>query len=363
MDKMTLKRGAAESISPFWEALVLPLLKYKKMIYAITATSVLATLAVCLLLKNQYTSTAVILPSGGGGLSSELKDLAAGSLGELNLGAANQAPENSSALFPSVLASRLVSERILARAYSFYDGDRAMRLSMADYIEALNADRAIMKLKQLVAIDTDRKTGVIRLSVTTEYPELSAAVARAYLEELDDYNIHHRQSTASENEKFTSKRLEEIKTELGAAEDSLRFFKASNMNYLTGSDPGLQLALSRLQRDVDLMASLYLTMAQQNEMARIEAAKDIPVVQVLDYGQVPSEKSSPRRSVYLAGALLGSFFFSCLLALWLDLSVKRGHGGQLRRVVSSPEVRMNRLESRIAGRLTRIADLIEKKQS
>ncbi len=363
MDRMTLKNAPAEKPSILWDSFILPILKYKKMTYIIVSVTVLTTLVICLLLKNQYTSTASILPTGPSGISSELKDLAAGSLGELGLGASGEAPENSSALFPNVLDSRLISEKILRRTYSFNDKNRQISLKLEEYIDKPNMDKAVRALKKIVVINTDKKTGVIALSVTTEYPELSATVVHAYLEELDDYNIFHRQSSATENEKFTAKRLLQIKSELAATEDTLRSFKEANMNYMVSSDPLLQLELSRLQREVDLKASLYLSLAQQNEMAKVEAVKDIPVVQVLDRGSVPLEKSSPRRSVYMIAALLGSLCFSIFLSLWFDLSLKRGLNREFRKIAEAPGIHLNKIESRIAGKLVRIADIIEKNQN
>jgi uncharacterized protein involved in exopolysaccharide biosynthesis len=359
MDRMTIKSAPVEKPSALWDSFILPILKHKKMTYIVVSVTVLTTLMICLLLKNQYTSTASILPSGAGGISSELKDLAAGSLGELGLGASGETPENSSALFPNVLDSRLISEKILNRNYAFAQKSKWMSFKLMDYLDQPNMDKAIRKLRSIVAIATDKKTGVITLAVTTEYPELSAAVVHAYLEELDDYNIHHRQSSASENEKFTAKRLLEIKSELAATEDTLRSFKQVNMNYMVSSDPLLQLEMSRLQREVDLKASLYLTLAQQNEMAKVEEVKDIPVVQVLDRGSVPLEKSSPRRSLYMIGALFGSLIFSIFLSLWFDLSLKRGVNRELKKITTTPGIHMNKLESRIANRLTRLADYME----
>jgi len=233
-------------------------------------------------------------------------------------------------------------------------------MTLDEYIDASNRDKALKELDKILAVDVDRKTGVIRLSITTDYPELSAAVVHAYLEELDDYNIHHRQTAASENVKFTSRRLGEIRAELEQAEDTLTAFKESNMNFMVSNDPLMQLELSRLQREVDIKSSLYLIMAQQNETSRVEAAKDIPVIQILDPGSVPIDKTSPKRSVILAAAALGSFLFSLLLSVWLDISIKRGLNRQLRQVVDSPEIKMNNIEARIAGRIGRFAEMIDK---
>jgi uncharacterized protein involved in exopolysaccharide biosynthesis len=360
MEKLTIKSNLPESRSPFVENVIMPILRYKKMTYIMVSSTFAVTLIICLLLKNQYTSTAAILPTGNTSITSELKDLAAGSLGDLGLGGASQSADNSSALYPSILSSRLLSEKLLDRNYSFYHKSKPYSMTLEEYIDAPNRDKTLQQLDKLVTVDVDRKTGVIKLSVTTDYPELSAAVVHAYLEELDDFNIHHRQSAASENVKFTARRLTEIRTELEQAEDSLTAFKESNMNFMVSNDPILQLELSRLQREVDIKSSLYLIMSQQNETAKVEAAKDTPVIQVLDPGAVPIDKTSPRRSLILLAAILGSAAFSMMLSIWLDVSIKRGLNRRLKEVVTSPEIKMNNIESRIAGRLGRFAELIEK---
>ena len=360
MDRLTLKGAPGNKPSHLLEMVLLPALRYKRVIYVVVASSILVTLAACLIIKNKYTSTATILPSSPASLTSELKDLAAGSLGELGLGA-SPSLENVSALYPSILVSRMIAERIIKREYAFEHKSKMMNTTLEEYIDAANLDRAIRALGKIVRIDSDRKTGVVSISVTTTYPGLSAAVAHAYLEELDNFNVNHRQSTASENEKFTSRRLGEIRVELGHAEDTLKTFKESNLNFMISNDPGLQLELSRLQREVDIKSALYLTMAQQNELARIEAAKDIPVIQVLDQGSVPLVKSSPRRSLYLAGSLVVSFIFSIFLVIWLDLFARRDVGRDIKNVLSSPSVKMNRIESRIADRFSRLAEAIQDK--
>ena len=234
---------------------------------------------------------------------------------------------------------------------------------LLEVVDAANIDCAVQGLQELIEIDTDKRTGVVLLSATTEYPELSTAIVHAYLEELDNYNIHHRRSKAANNEKFISGRLAEVKHELQEAEDTLKSFREKNMNYLKSDDPGLQLHLSRLQRDVELKAGLYISLNQQHEIARLGAAKDIPIVQVLDVGAVPLVKSSPRRSIILLAAFFGSLICSVLLSLWLDLSSKRQIKRNIDKVIASPGVRLNKLEECLVERVAGIACISEQKNS
>jgi len=359
MDKLTMRRTAPETGSPFWESFVLPILRYKSMSYVIAATTIVVTLTYCLLLPNKYTSVATILPTGGTDELSELRDLAGGSLAELGLGSMMQVSGNSSAIFPKVLTSRLMSEQVLQHRFDFNHKSKSKSLTLIEYLDAANTDLALRELNKVVRVDLDRRTGFITLAVTTDYPELSSLVVKDYLKLLDDYNVNHRQSKARENEKFISKRVGEATSDLELAENSLELFRDQNLNYVSSNDPELQKELSRLEREVNLKETIYLTLVKKHELAKLEAAKDVPIVQVLDNGATPLVKSSPRRSVYLMAALFGSIMVSIILSLWFDLSVKRRFRINLERIVTSPDIQINRIESHIVDRAAKLATLIE----
>ena len=359
MQRFVAKKTVDDISSPFWRTVVFPVLRYRKMIYLIVATSVVVTVAYCLIIPNKYTSTATILPSGHPDQLTQLSQIATGSLGDLGIGSMIQAPENSSVLYPKVLSSRLISEKVLGTEFTYRSGTLTITETLDDYIGARNRDLALRELSSMVDISLDRSTGVVTLAVTTEHPELSADIVHAYLEELNVYNVSYRQSKARDNELFIASRLEQVKTELTNAEDSLRAFQEENLNYLISSDPTLRSDLSRLQREVSAKEALYLSLTEKYELAKLEAAKDIPVVQVLDRGSVPAIKTSPHRSVYVLGALIGSFFAAIMLALALDIAKKRQVRGNLESLIGSSEVRPNRLERGIgakAGRLQHSVD-------
>lgn len=354
MEKLTLPHSP-ELSSAFWQNFVLPVLRHKRMTYTFVATSVAVTLIIALLIPNQYTSTATLLPTASNDQISELKDLAAGSLGDLGLGALKQPSDQSSALYPQILTGRTISEDILSRTYRFDDDGRPKSLTMAEYVDEPNIDLSLRALNDLVAVSVDRRTGLVWLSVTTKYPELSAAVVHAYLEELNDYNINKRQSQAKSNERFMAERLTQIKKELSNAEDSLLAFKEQNRNFGTSSDPELQLQLGRLERDVLIQSEQATLMTRQHEMARIDAVKDVPVVNVLDSGSVSVLKSWPHRSVYLLTSLLVSLFGGILLSLWLDISSKRRFREQFEQTVQHSDVHFNRIETKVINRVARLA--------
>jgi tyrosine-protein kinase Etk/Wzc len=68
--------------------------------------------------------------------------------------------------------------------------------------------------------------------------------------------------------------------------------------------PELQLEYVRKEREVKYHEALFDMLSKQYEAARLDEARDAPVVQVLDAASYPDSKSYPKRSYFLLGGLL-----------------------------------------------------------
>jgi len=75
--------------------------------------------------------------------------------------------------------------------------------------------------------------------------------------------------------------------------------------------PQLGLDYIRKERDVKYHETLFDMLARQYESARIDEAHDSPLLQVIDPASYPDTKSSPSRSLYLAGGLFAGFLVGC----------------------------------------------------
>jgi len=74
----------------------------------------------------------------------------------------------------------------------------------------------------------------------------------------------------------------------------------------TSMMPAAGLEYTQKLRDVKYREALYEIMAKQYEAARLDEAKESPLIQVVDIAVPPDRKSAPRKSLYiLAGLLLG----------------------------------------------------------
>lgn len=76
--------------------------------------------------------------------------------------------------------------------------------------------------------------------------------------------------------------------------------------------PGLGSRYADLYREAKIQEAVYAFVTQQFEMAKIQEAKELPIVRVMDAGVAPEKRSSPIRSLIVAGSVLGAILLACL---------------------------------------------------
>jgi uncharacterized protein involved in exopolysaccharide biosynthesis len=104
--------------------------------------------------------------------------------------------------------------------------------------------------------------------------------------------------------------------ELKALRVQLRELEASSSDKRSGDPfmpttavPAAGLEYAQRLRDLKYHEAMFEALAKQYEIARIDEAKESPVIQVVDRAVPPDEKSAPRRSLYVVtGILLGGLF-------------------------------------------------------
>ena len=256
-------------------------------------------------------------------------------------------------------------------------------------------DRARKRLEQDTDITSDRKSGIIKVSVTDSTPKRAAEIAGAYIDELDLLMVQLNTSSAHRERIFLQDRLSAVKQELESAERDFGQFASKNatiditaqgraMVEATATLEGQLIAAeSELQglrqiytdenvrvrstqaRISELQAQLqklggkpgeispqnsdasaadppgyptfrqlpllgipyadkyrqfrveeaaYEALTKEYELAKVEEAKEIPSVKVLDVPEVPEHKSSPSR---LPIVILGTLLPIAIMASWI----------------------------------------------
>lgn len=264
------------------------------------------TAAVSLFLPNQYRSEARILPveaRGVGGLGNLASAAAA-------FGVSMPGGDSSDANFVDILQSRWLREKLLDTEMTFqarswrFGAEREHREKLSAYLDAGNTDRALKALASMVGVSRDLKSKVILLSVETKSPSLSQRIAQRSLELLEEFIQQKGHTRGGAKAAFAKARLEEARGEQTKAEAVFQRFLETDRNYQVSPDPSVRLKGTRLEAELRLRMQLVATLALSYEQALMEEKNDVPILNVLDGGNLPLEKSRPKRSVFVALAFL-----------------------------------------------------------
>jgi uncharacterized protein involved in exopolysaccharide biosynthesis len=99
---------------------------------------------------------------------------------------------------------------------------------------------------------------------------------------------------------FASERLKEAATSLGQVEHEYQGFWSENRNYTQSQDPAVRLRGAHFEADLKLKQQVLAALTLSYEQAIVDEKNDMPILNVLDDGNLPIEKSGPRRSIYIA---------------------------------------------------------------
>ena len=84
--------------------------------------------------------------------------------------------------------------------------------------------------------------------------------------------------------------------------------------------PDLEIALMRLEREVEIQSKLYAFLTQQYEESKIQEARDTPTIQILDEANIPIKRHKPKRTLMVIGYSLIAFILSSLYVILIDFN-------------------------------------------
>jgi len=340
---------------------------------------VLISVVLVLFIPVRYEATAQLMPPDGqAGNGAAMLAALAGRAGNLG-GVAGDllGVKNSGALFVGILGSRTVEDRLIGE----FELQRVYRVSkMEDARRALAAHTMVAE---------DRKSGIISITVTDHNPRRAAAIAQAYVDELNLLVERVSTSSARRERIFLEERLHAVKQDLDAAaqkfsefasrntaidipaqskamveaaatlqgqliaaESELRGLEAmyteqnvrvrslrarvgelrSQLGKLGGDSspivapaakndsplypairqlPLLGVTYADLFRQTRIQETVYELLTQQYELAKVQEAKEVPSVKVLDAAVMPTKKSFPPRLLFTAAGTALALFGMC----------------------------------------------------
>jgi capsule polysaccharide export protein KpsE/RkpR len=292
--------------------------------------------------------------------------------------------KSSGALFVGMLQSQTIEDRLV------------QQFDLKKVYGAKLLDDARKELAHNTAIQEDRKSGIITITVTDRGAERAAAIANSYVNELNAMVAQLSTSSAHRERVFLEDRLLSVKRDLDDAETQLAQFSSKNNTIdieqqekamleatstlagqliaaqseleglrqiytddnarvrslnarvgelrkeldklsgqpgtdqsgnawsptLTEADPSrvsanmpypstrnlplLGVKYADYYRHTKIQETVYELLTEQNELAKVEEAKETPSVKVLDPAEIPEKKSYPPRLIILClGSLIG----------------------------------------------------------
>lgn len=208
----------------------------------------------------------------------------------------------------SVLTSKFALTEASQRR-AFYE--KQLELTKDRMIVAENTLAENMPTSGLISVDTQSKalletTAKLRANISAKEIQLKAMEAFV--------------TPSSSQYKIVLKELTEMKAELSRLElgsnneADKNFRNTPNKTHkdFISSKPGTNNL--QMLRDVKYHQMLYEMLAKQFELARLDEAKDTPIIQVLDPAIEPEQKSKPKRAIISLVASFVGLFLAIALA-------------------------------------------------
>ena len=265
-------------------------------------------------MPNYYRSEARLLPvdSKGSGSLGALAGAAAA------FGVSVPGGDSSDANFVDILNSRWLKEQILQTEFEYhvrtwrFGKERLIKGTLYNCLHASNMDKAVGHVGTMLFVSRDLKSKIISISAETTSPELSKLLVQRAEKFLEVFLQEKGRTRGGAKAAFAEARLIDARREMDEAESALRGFLEGNRNFQTSADPAVRLRGNRLETELRLRQQLVSAIAMNREQALLEEKNDIPILNILDPGNLPIDKSKPARSqIVMAWMVLAGLAAFC----------------------------------------------------
>ena len=180
----------------------------------------------------------------------------------------------------------------------------------------VNDEREALALAEEAMKKTQIRTGIVQVESQTTVAIASVAQIKAEITAAEVELARLKMGATAENPEVMK-----VETQMAALQDELKRVESSPR---AGDDPMVPvsslpnsgLEYLRGLRDLKYHEFLFEMLSKQYEAARIDEAKDVPTLQVVDSAVAPDKKSGPHRGLLIAFGMLAGLFVSVIVAYW-----------------------------------------------
>ena len=372
-------------------------------LFRISALGLIVGLVIAFLIPARYTSTARLMApdnQASSSLAIAEASLPGRAAGFSQIAGNLLGLRSTSDVFVGILNSRTVQDKIIDQ------------FNLKHIYGTKSMDNTRQALASQVSISVDRRNGMIAIGVTDRSPQRAAAMANAYVDELNRLVVELSTSSAHRERTFLESFLVQVKQELEGAEKEFSQFSSKNNTIdiseqskaLVGSAATLQGQLMFAQSELEALRQIYAdsnvrvraanariealksqlrklagkeqsatigpntdatelypsirklpllgatyadlyrrakvqeavyeVLTQEYDLAKVQEARDIPTVKVLDPANIPDNKSFPPRLLIASSSMLLMFTAGIAMVLG-SKSWKDKDPGDLSRAVAT----------------------------
>ena len=262
--------------------------------------SIISLFAVFFIFRPVYTSTAKILPIGD--RSGSFSDMAgmASQLGlsmPMNFG--NEIPWDE--MFPEIVKSENLVQSLIKENFSSdkYGEKQSLFLIIEQEYNLKNKSvkflekMVINEFNKMIKVSKSRLSPIVTIEIDFFEPQVAADILAKVIEVAGKTQVKIKLKQISQKRQFIEERISEVTKALKNAEIKLKEFKESNRR--VERSPSLKLEESRLEREVSLQTTLYMTLKSQFENVKIEEVEEAAMIEVIDGPIVPFKVTRPKK--------------------------------------------------------------------
>jgi uncharacterized protein involved in exopolysaccharide biosynthesis len=293
----------------------------KIMIIAITVASMIGVLLFSVIslvlpseispLPNIYTPKALMLiddkSSSGGGLSSMLNS--SGMSGLASLAGLNLSSTSS---FSGLAVFLVETNSLLDSVVDEFDMIRRHKIKKYPRASSRKA------LKKLLKADFDKTSGVLEIKFSDIDPVFARDVTNycvSYMEKRFDELGLDKNKIEKEN---LERNIDNAFREIQNLEVEARQLGRSVTTVPMGNLPAISLELTRIELELEAQRQVYTQLKIQYEVLKVTMTSETPVFQVLEYAEVPDQKSGPGRGMICIIVTFAAGFLAVFLAFLLN---------------------------------------------
>ena len=304
-------------------------IKHKSKILKVFILGLFGVILFTFLSPPKFISSATILPKssnslGGLDYNAQIMGLDLGSLGS----GKSSSPLLKIRAFPLIISGQnFIDELINTEFVSEKYGKNNLGEIISKYYRIQNPSSQKSKNKlyklitsKLISVTTDNLSNSVNINVYMNEKQLSKDVLDHIIQMLNNFQNSLLQQKAVNKSEYLSQTIKTKKVELDKAEDSLTDFLEKNVNKTLS--PLQTVQKKSLERDVNSIERIYITLLSEYEVSKIEAVENLDRLHIVSSPSTPHKKSSPS---LLINVIVYSIFIitSVLLFAVLDRRTKK----------------------------------------